>query len=340
MALVTLSRNVSKMSRAALLGCTLALLFSVGAGHAQQGNLPTPVQKLPAYPPVACVTPDWRPEPCEDRNASGWRCGNVKVTVSHKDSESTDFLVTGVEKSNNRFTLKAAKDELSLNGKLCTLFDNRTKTKWPEPPEPESQEPPATQLPEPVKCLKPDGREEPCESRHTGAAQAQCQGVNVAGANVARGPCHTEWLARQSKQLSDRITRQERRFEVWTLPAANFGGDLHEHVTYFRELAKQVDRVEIFDPCFSACTLVTVYIEKERLCFGEQASLNFHQAQKSWTDQSAVIEATKWMIAQYPMDIREWILRKGGHDSMPAGFKYWTLPASELWEMGYRKCSY
>src|SRR6266545_1156140 len=165
-------------------------------------------------------------------------------------------------------------------------------------------------------------------------------GVNVAGANVARGPCHTEWLARQSKQLSDRITRQERRFEVWTLPAANFGGDLHEHVTYFRELAKQVDRVEIFDPCFSACTLVTVYIEKERLCFGEQASLNFHQAQKSWTDQSAVIEATKWMIAQYPMDIREWILRKGGHDSMPAGFKYWTLPASELWEMGYRKCSY
>ena len=42
------------MSRAALLSCTaLALLFSVGAAHAQQGNLPTPVQKLPAYPPVA-----------------------------------------------------------------------------------------------------------------------------------------------------------------------------------------------------------------------------------------------------------------------------------------------
>jgi hypothetical protein len=57
--------------RRALWCCTaLALLLSGSAAHAQQGNLPTPVQKLPAYPPVACVTPDWRSEPCEDRNAS------------------------------------------------------------------------------------------------------------------------------------------------------------------------------------------------------------------------------------------------------------------------------
>jgi hypothetical protein len=32
-----------------------------------QGNLPTPVQSLPAYPPVTCVAPDWATEPCEDR---------------------------------------------------------------------------------------------------------------------------------------------------------------------------------------------------------------------------------------------------------------------------------
>src|SRR5438445_11199380 len=58
----------STMSRAALLGCTaLALLFSVGAAHAQQGNLPTPVQKLPAHPPVVCVAPNWATEPCESR---------------------------------------------------------------------------------------------------------------------------------------------------------------------------------------------------------------------------------------------------------------------------------
>jgi hypothetical protein len=69
---------LSKMSRAVLLCCTtLALLFSVGAAHAQQGNLPTPVQKLPAYPPVACVTPDWTSEPCANRTpseeANGWK---------------------------------------------------------------------------------------------------------------------------------------------------------------------------------------------------------------------------------------------------------------------------
>jgi hypothetical protein len=56
------------MFRAAILCCAaLALVLSVGAASSQQGNLPRPVQKLPVYPPVACVTTDWRPEPCEDR---------------------------------------------------------------------------------------------------------------------------------------------------------------------------------------------------------------------------------------------------------------------------------
>jgi hypothetical protein len=44
---------------------TAALFCSVA--HAQQGNLPAPVQKLSPYPPAVCVTPDWRPEPCEDK---------------------------------------------------------------------------------------------------------------------------------------------------------------------------------------------------------------------------------------------------------------------------------
>src|SRR5262245_15010630 len=58
-----------------LLLCAALLIAAIPANsgaHAQQGNLPKPVQKLSPYPPVVCVTPEWRPEPCEDRNASGW----------------------------------------------------------------------------------------------------------------------------------------------------------------------------------------------------------------------------------------------------------------------------
>src|SRR5438132_8097660 len=111
--------------------CAVLLIAAIPANsvaHAQQGNLPKPVQKLSPYPPVACVTPDWRPEPCEDRNASGWQCGNVKVIVSSKD-ESIEYLLTGLEKSNNRFRYVFKKDELYLDGKLCTPFGEFGKTK-------------------------------------------------------------------------------------------------------------------------------------------------------------------------------------------------------------------
>jgi hypothetical protein len=37
------------------------------ASAGMQGNLPTPVQALPKYPPVACVAPNWETESCEHR---------------------------------------------------------------------------------------------------------------------------------------------------------------------------------------------------------------------------------------------------------------------------------
>ena len=43
------------------------LLVAIRPAPAQQGNLPKPVQSLPAYPPVRCVTVDWTVESCEWR---------------------------------------------------------------------------------------------------------------------------------------------------------------------------------------------------------------------------------------------------------------------------------
>jgi hypothetical protein len=275
------------MIRHLTLAITAALFCSVA--HAQQGNLPTPVQKLSPYPPVVCVTPDWRPEPCEDRNASGWQCGKVKVTVSSKGNWfegdwSTEYLITGIEKSNNRFTLRP-KDELYLNGKLCTPFGEFGKIKPQTPPA-------TTQLPEPVKCLKPDGTEEPCESRRT----------------------------RLKTVLYDEP-----------------GGILADHLRRWQALAQSGDDVEIRGACISGCTMIMAYIPNDKLCFGDSASLQFHVARDSKTGEPS-IETTKWMLNQYPQDIRIWIRDRGGVDKMTI-VQLWTLRAAELWAMGYQKCA-
>jgi hypothetical protein len=360
---------LSKMSRAVLLCCTtLALLFSVGAAHAQQGNLPTPVQKLPAYPPVACVTPDWRPEPCEDRNANRigwWQCGNVQVTVLLKDDVSVEYRVTGIEKSNNRFTLRP-KDELYLNGKLCTPLGEFGKTK-PEAP------PATTQLPEPVKCLKPDGTEEPCESRHTAQnqdrppsiPQVSCRQIdNCAPVEPAvesrpayqkpidcltpAGPglyglgslvqmLDCSWLGTVT-----RTSYPDKPFNgQWPLPKITVfhdkGGDMSEYVARWQMIGAQKNQVEILGPCYSGCTFAVSYVPKARLCFGKDASLAFHMARRAFNGPIGA-QTTQWMIDSYPADIRDWLEAKGGFNSMPV-WHFWILPAEELWEMGYRKCS-
>ena len=88
----------------------------------------------------------------------------------------------------------------------------------------------------------------------------------------------------------------------------------------------------------SACTLVTAYIPKDRICFSDRAVLAFHH---SWFAETGEInpKGTKWMIDSYPADIRGWIVAYGGLAKMPIGSSYWTLPAKELWEMGYRRCN-
>jgi hypothetical protein len=198
--------------KTALLTAIAALFLAMGAAHAveYQGNLPKPVQKLPAYPPVVCVAPDWSVELCGDR-----------------------------------------------------------------PPLPQ---------PNPLRAF------------------------------ARRTPRSTTVLYDEP------------------------GGEYWAHWRRFKALADSGDDVEIRGSCASGCTVVMIHVPSDRLCFGEGASLKFHVARDPTNnDKPDMVFTERWMINQYPQDIRAWITAKGGVEKMNIQ-QMWTLYASELWDMGYRKC--
>ena len=113
------------------------------------------------------------------------------------------------------------------------------------------------------------------------------------------------------------------------------GGGIDQHRARFQALANSGNQVEIRGRCQSACTLITAYIPRERLCFGERGFLAFHSAR---TDAGVALpDATRQMFNQYPKEIKAWIEAQGGPEKMPNG-PYWILSPSELWAMGYRRC--
>jgi hypothetical protein len=112
------------------------------------------------------------------------------------------------------------------------------------------------------------------------------------------------------------------------------GGGIYEHRTRFQALANSGNQVEIRGRCQSACTLIMAYIPRERLCFGDRGFLAFHSARTE--TYVPLPDATRDMFNTYPQEIRDWILARGGPEKMTG--KYWILPPSELWAMGYRRC--
>ena len=56
------------------------------------------------------------------------------------------------------------------------------------------------------------------------------------------------------------------------------GGLVHEYRAKYLLVRNSGAKVEVRGACYSACTLITAYIPKERLCFGEGAFLAFHSA--------------------------------------------------------------
>jgi hypothetical protein len=121
-----------------------------------------------------------------------------------------------------------------------------------------------------------------------------------------------------------------------TVVRDDIGGVISEYAAHWQDLAATGDEVDILGPCLSACTLVVGYIPKDRLCFGQNASLMFHAAWIRETGQPS-LWATQWMISKYPDDIRRWLALRGPPESMTIR-QWWILPASELWKMGYKRC--
>ncbi len=92
------------------------------------------------------------------------------------------------------------------------------------------------------------------------------------------------------------------------------GGSLGKYLLRFAALRDSGDRVVIDGGCFSACTLVTAMIPKERVCITERAALGFHASWADDQDGNRVIsaEGTQLLYQMYPPMVRKWIKHHGG----------------------------
>jgi hypothetical protein len=113
------------------------------------------------------------------------------------------------------------------------------------------------------------------------------------------------------------------------------GGRLDAHTARFKAMAQEGGEVEVRSLCQSACTLILAHIPRERLCFGAQASLNFHKA--SNLDGTVSETATAWMFSQYPPEIKGWLVGRGGPQNLKQ-HSMWKMTAADLWQLGYRRC--
>jgi len=114
----------------------------------------------------------------------------------------------------------------------------------------------------------------------------------------------------------------------------DMGGSIGRYLRMFAAMRDSGERVIIDGNCFSACTLVTAMIPKERICVTERAVFGFHAG---WTDRETgqpVInaEGTRLLYEMYPPAIRSWINNHGG-----LGARIILLKGRELAAL-YQRC--
>jgi hypothetical protein len=115
------------------------------------------------------------------------------------------------------------------------------------------------------------------------------------------------------------------------------GGVIGEHQSRFWALKHSGAPVEMRGGCWSACTLITSFIPKERLCFAPGAFLAFHAARTIEAYPRLSPHSTYTMYASYPAEIRNWIDDHGGVCKLTVE-TFWTMYDRDLWAIGYPRC--
>ena len=104
------------------------------------------------------------------------------------------------------------------------------------------------------------------------------------------------------------------RSDAMTRIDDDMGGSLGQYLLRFATIRDSGERVMIDGSCFSACTLVTALIPKQRICVTERARLGFHAGWISDQngERAVSVEATRLMYQMYPRAIQQWINLHGG----------------------------
>jgi hypothetical protein len=115
------------------------------------------------------------------------------------------------------------------------------------------------------------------------------------------------------------------------------GGLIGEHTTRFWALGQTGAPVEMRGGCWSARTMITGFVPKERLCFAPGAFLAFHAARTAEPPYRLNSAGTWTMYASYPAEIPQWIDHHGGVYKLTVE-TFWTMYDRDLWAIGYPRC--
>jgi hypothetical protein len=96
--------------------------------------------------------------------------------------------------------------------------------------------------------------------------------------------------------------------------AGDVGGQIGPYLETLVALRSSGEKVIIYGPCLSACTMILGVIPRERICVTSRARLGFHAAWHPGENGRAVTSrgGTQLLMDVYPQQVRRWIARRGG----------------------------